>query len=154
LTVAAEAQAPDSLSTEVRLAGYVPVRHLTIETPLDDMEGAGFLPGYAPDPLLPVNYVQAGAHETHSFWITVRVAAETAPGRHTITVVLQTGELAPLSCEITLIVHRAVLPSRRDFPVTQWFYADVDNDGIVDVADAFLLVKWRFDQVDHDYQPK
>ncbi len=124
LTVCAEAHAIGDLPVEVRLAGYVPIRHLTMETPLDDIEGAGFLPGYAPDPLLPVSLVQAGAHETHSFWITVQVGTEVTPGRHTIMVIIRSGKLTPLSCEVTVLVHRAILPPRRNFPVTQWFYAD------------------------------
>ena len=53
LPVRVEVLAPDHWEARVRRVGYVPVRHRNtpvVEGPLD-ADGAGFIPGYVPDPL-------------------------------------------------------------------------------------------------------
>jgi hypothetical protein len=112
------------LATRVRRVGYVPVRHLSTETPMQELEGVGYLPGLAPDPLFPEPQIHAGPCETNAFWINVDVPAEARPGRYRLLLRLSAeGEALP-ELEATVVVHRATLSPRRDFPVTHWFYAD------------------------------
>jgi len=121
--IEASVSAPDALLTRVRRVGYVPLLHHSTKTPLDDLDGVGRIPGYVPDPLLPDLAFHAGPYETHAFWITVQVPADSESGSYVVTVTLGAGEeRAALTAKVH--VHQAVLPRRRDFPVTHWFYAD------------------------------
>jgi hypothetical protein len=45
----ASASAADGLAAQVRRVGYVPMPHHSTETPLEELEGAGHIPGYVPD---------------------------------------------------------------------------------------------------------
>jgi hypothetical protein len=121
--IEARAEAPEGLQVTVRQVGWVPVPHLQTDTPREELEGVEHLPGYAPDPLYPRTSVLAGPHETNAFWITALAPADLAPGDYPVTVTLRAGDEAA-TLTATLVVHRAVLPARRDFPVTHWFYAD------------------------------
>ena len=60
--VEASVNAPAELQVQVRRVGYVPVPHLSTETPREELEGVAYLPGYAPDPLLPDPSVHAGPY--------------------------------------------------------------------------------------------
>ncbi len=122
--IQAQAHAPAELQVRVRRVGYVPVPHLSTKTPEEEIEGASFLPGYAPDPLLPETSVHAGARETYAFWISVQIPRESRPGRYPVTVRLTTGEGESAELTATVVVHAAVLQPRHDFPVTHWLYAD------------------------------
>lgn len=122
--ITAAVQAPDAVQAQVRRVGYVPMPHLNTATPPEDIDGAAFLPGYVPDPLFPEATVTAGPWETHAFWITVRVPVDAAPGRYPVTVTLTAEGEQPVTLTAEVHVHRVVLPARRDFPVTHWFYAD------------------------------
>ena len=136
LRVAAQAAAPDGVEVQVRRVRYVPVPHLNTQTPPGELEGAKYLPGLAPDPLYPDADMHLGPHETGAFWISVRVPLDARPGRYAVRVALtpEGGEARELAA--TLVVHEAVLPSRRDFPVTHWFYADALCDWYkVELAD-------------------
>lgn len=117
-------KAPQPIAVQVRRVGYVPLHHFSTPRPADDLDGVGHLPGLVPDPLFPESACQAGAFETNAFWLTVRVPVAAPPGRRPVTVTLTVDgqPLPPLTA--TVVVHRGVLPPRRDFPVTQWFYAD------------------------------
>ena len=122
--VEASVNAPAELQVQVRRVGYVPVPHLSTETPHEELEGMQYLPGYAPDPLLPDPSVHAGPYETHAFWITVQVASGSRPGRYPVTAKLSTSTGEAVELTATVVVHQARLLPRRDFPVTHWFYAD------------------------------
>lgn len=119
----ASASAPEGLKVLVRRVGYVPLPHHSTETPLEELDGAGHIPGYVPDPLLPDLEFLAGPQETHAFWITMLILPEAEPGSYPVTVAIAVGAKR-VTLTVTVNVHRAALPQRRDFPVTHWFYAD------------------------------
>ena len=121
--VKASAQA-NGLNVQVRRVGYVPMPHFNVETPLDELDGVGFVPGLVPDPLFPENAITAGPFETNAFWITVRVPTDAKPGRQAVTLTLTAEGEAPVTLTATVRVHPAVTQPRRDFPVTHWFYSD------------------------------
>ncbi|NQU11822.1 hypothetical protein HQ590_13590, partial [bacterium] len=123
LEVAARVESPDDLAVQIRRVGYVPMPHLNTGVPRDDIEGADHLPGHVPDPLFPEATAVLGPWETQSFWITVRVPRDARPGTYELPVRLVGGDdRAELA--LTVVVHDAVLPARREFPVAHWFYAD------------------------------
>jgi hypothetical protein len=70
LRVTAAAAAPGDLDVELRRVGYVPMHHHTTETPAEELDGLGHVPGLVPDPLLPEKTVHAGPFETNAFWAT------------------------------------------------------------------------------------
>jgi hypothetical protein len=59
-TIEARVEAPEGFQVYLRRVGYVPMPHFNTETPLDDTEGVGFLPGLVPDPLFPDGTITAG----------------------------------------------------------------------------------------------
>jgi len=122
--ITAEVTAPEGIVVRVRRVGYVPMFHVSNETPQEELEGARYLPGLVPDPLLPEQTVNAGCFETNAFWVTLAIPTSATPGPCPITVSLRAGEDEPVTMTVELEVHPAVLPKRRDFPVTHWFYAD------------------------------
>ena len=121
VTAAAEA---DGLEVRLRRVGYVPVPHFNSETPLEERDGVGHVPGYVPDPLFPEATVAAGPRETNAFWITVRVPREARPGSHRVRITLTAEGEEPETLTARVRVHRGAIEPRRDFPVTHWFYAD------------------------------
>ena len=122
-TVAASVSAPPGLALQVRRVGYVPLPHFNTDTPLAELDGVGYIPGYVPDPLLPETEIIAGAGETHSFWITVRVAPEARPASYPISILLSAGE-EKIVLSAMVVVYPARLAPRRNFPVMQVFHAD------------------------------
>ncbi len=138
--VQARVEAANGLAPLVRRVGYVPVTHLSSETPLSDLEGVGYLPGFAPDPLLPETEVYAGPFETNAFWVTLTVAPDLAPGVYQVDVTLTSDDSTPARLSASIAVRDIVLP-RRDFPVTNWLYADAlcDRYRVELTDDAF----WR-----------
>ena len=124
IEVTATANAPEGVSVKIRRVGYVPMPHLNTGVPSDDIEGVGHIPGLVPDPLFPENTAPAGAFETQAFWLTLIIDKEIKPGRYIMPITLSVGGNTAASLQVTLNVHPAVLPLRRDFPVTHWFYAD------------------------------
>jgi hypothetical protein len=123
-TVTASVEAPEGLTVCVRRVGYVPMPHLNTRVPRAEIDGADFLPGYVPDPLFPESTIVAGPWETQTFWLTVTVPTDLAPGTYPLTVTLQPDNGAAQTLEATVVVHPLVLSPRRDFPVTHWFYPD------------------------------
>ena len=140
-TVSATVNAPAGVEVLVRRVGYVPMPHLNTQVPPAEIEGLEYLPGYVPDPLLPETVIHAGPYETHAFWITLRVDTDTSPGPREVHVTLSAEGAEPVTLSATLTVHPGVLPKRRDFPVTHWFYADalMDRYGVEPFEEAF----WR-----------
>lgn len=130
LRITAVAAAQGELEVTLRRVGYVPVPHHTTETPEEELDGIGHVPGLVPDPLFPKSTVHAGPFETNAFWVTVHIPAGGKPGRYQVEVTL-TGEdarknsggeqLSPLRLVALVRVHRARLPRRHHFPVTHWF---------------------------------
>ncbi len=114
----------ESLDVEVRRVGYVPMPHLNVDTPVEERDGVGHIPGYVPDPLFPESALEAGPHETNAFWITVRVPREAKPGAHRVALTLSPKDGEACTMTATVRVHRTISQPRQDFPVTHWFYAD------------------------------
>ncbi|MDB5057083.1 MAG: hypothetical protein JWO59_555, partial [Chloroflexi bacterium] len=124
LSIVAKVNAPDGLEITLRRVGYVPVAHMNTETAPEEIDGIDQLPGLVPDPLLLDTTIHAGPRETHAFWITVRVPADLRPGAYAVSATVTASGECSLSMTATIIVHEAILPPRRDFPVTHWFYVD------------------------------
>ncbi|MHB8866597.1 MAG: glycoside hydrolase domain-containing protein, partial [Pirellulaceae bacterium] len=106
----------------VRRVGYVPQWHATIDTPVEELDGAGHVPGLVPDPLFPETTVRMGPYENQSFWITITVPADVAPGVRDLAVNLALHHGAQLiELHATLDIRPLVVEPRRDFPVTHWW---------------------------------
>jgi len=150
VTASAEAE---GLDVHVRRVGYVPMPHFNAQTPKEETEGLGHLPGWVPDPLFPDASLEAGARETNAFWITVRVDSDAKPGPHAVRITITAKDEEPETLTAIVRVHRALVAPRRDFPVTHWFYADALCDWyrLEPFEDAFwpLLEKYLTDLVAH-----
>ena len=88
LSVQVKVSGPKGWEFRVRRIGYVPVRHRN--TPVEagslDADGAGFIPGFVPDPLFDQNTMLLARNETHAFWISVRPGQDAHPGQYQIRV--------------------------------------------------------------------
>jgi len=118
----------DSLPVTVRRVGYVPLPHHNTETPVEELDGIGYVPGYVPDPLFPETALRAGPFETNAFWITVQAPSDARPGLHRVSIALTAGQEHVAGLTATIRVHRAAVEGRRGLPVTQWFYCDALAD--------------------------
>jgi len=118
-----EAQAKPGIGVQVRRVGYITLKHFNTDTPMKELEGVGYVPGLAPDPLFAENALGAGPLETNAFWLTLHIAKNAKPGAYCLPIAVSVGK-AKHEVHLNLNVHKAVLPPRTDFPVTQWFYAD------------------------------
>jgi len=122
--VVAAATAPDGVAVQVRRVGCVPVPHHNTQTPPDELDGVGHIPGYVPDVLFPEPVARAAPGEVAAFWITAEVAKGSEPGPKPIAVALAVAGKPQPPMKATLAVADVTLRKRRDFRVTQWFYAD------------------------------
>lgn len=142
-TVRIEADGPGGWSVAVRRVGLVPVPHHNepIEPDDADLDGRGRIPGYVPDPLFPEDSVLAPPGETHAFWITVQPGERARPGRHAIRVTRSDDGTRTVTHLATIRLHDVVLPPRRDFHITHWFYVDA------------LIDRYRTDLFDRRFWP-
>ena len=124
VTVTAESVESGGLPVEIRRIGYVPIPHLTTETPEEELDGVDYLPGLAPEPLFPEQSVTVGVRETHAFFVTLTIPVDVTPGEYPITLRLTTDKGDEQTLTAHVHVHRAVQPRRQNFPVTHWFYLD------------------------------
>jgi Domain of unknown function (DUF4091) len=122
--ISARVDGPDFLEMRIRRVGYVPMPHRNTDTSAQFAEGSAYIPGYVPDPLWPDAATMAGPHETHAFWLTIRVPSDTRPGTYPITVTLTASDGDRACLSLPLVIHDAVLPARYGFPSTTWLYAD------------------------------
>jgi len=122
--VTAGVSASNSLGIQVRRVGYVSMPHHNSDTPIEDLDGVGHIPGYVPDPLLPDHAVHAGPFETNAFWITIHIPADVTPKSWPVKITLTAEGEEPTLLTATIVVHPAIIRPRRDFPVTHWFYCD------------------------------
>lgn len=141
LTVTAAVSVPAGVTARVRRVGHVPVRYLTTEVPVDDLDGVGQVPGLVPDPLFDESMLTAGPWETGTFWVTLRVAEDMPPGEYRVRVSLGTSEEPLPDLSVRLLVSPAAQAARTDFPVTHWLHVDALCDwyGHASFDDAF----WR-----------
>jgi hypothetical protein len=112
------------LPTRVRTVGYVPMPHLNTDNDPDDIDGAKYLPGYAPDPLFDEHTLTIGPLETHAFWCNITVPVDADRGSYRCVVTVSVGEAAIAELVVTVRAHQLQLRPRQNFPVVQWFYAD------------------------------
>ncbi len=117
-------EAPPELAVRVRSVGYVPMPHFTVNTPVEELDGLAFVPGYVPDPLFPSPTLEAGPRETNAFWVTVLVPMDCLPGEYPIYLQARIRRPRALHASAKIVVHRGLVSRRHDFPVTHWFYAD------------------------------
>jgi hypothetical protein len=122
--IEASVEASDGVNVRVRRVGYVPMAHFTIDVPESDIDGLGHLPGLVPDPLFPESTIEAGPFESHSFWVSLEVEPSAEPGEHHLTAIFADADGEIDRLQITVDVHASVVPARRNFPVTNWFYAN------------------------------
>jgi hypothetical protein len=132
-----ECEPPAGLDVRLRRVGYVPFPRWNTATPDDDREGFDHIPGLVPDPLFDETQVAAGAHETNAVWVSVWARPDATPGtvtlplRVTVERIEGQPEDAPaqtIDLTATVTFRAASLPARRDFPITNWFYADAIAD--------------------------
>jgi hypothetical protein len=124
-----------------RAVGYVIVASSTEDTPPEELVGTA--PGYYPDVLqnLPVDLK---ANRTQSIWITVRVPADTAPGRYEGTVkILAAGRLIAAPA-LRVTVTGATVPKERSLKVTNWLSFDELQLRPFFNADRFTPEWWTF----------
>ncbi|RIK75229.1 MAG: hypothetical protein DCC67_15580 [Planctomycetota bacterium] len=126
LRVTCAADGADVFAPRVRFVGLTPVQHVTLDTPLDELDGGGkYVPGLVPDPLWPKTTAEVCPFESRSFWITLSVPKDAAPGEHSFRVCLTLNEAGEQRVElpVRLTVAPLVLQPRRGFPVTHWWWA-------------------------------
>ena len=123
IEVSVTVAAPDDLAVRIRRVGCVPMPHHNTATPVDELDGVGHIPGFVPDPLFDDQAAVVAGGETQSFWFTVAVRPDAAPGPRIVTVkmALPGGEQ---TLSATVQVTDVTLPQRDNFPVTHWYYAD------------------------------
>lgn len=124
VTVNAAVAASDDLNVRVRRVGCVPLAHHTANTPVDELDGVGHIPGFSPDVLWNDATALCPRGEAVSFWITINVPVDAKVGEHDIAVTLTVGEKESITLHATLDVSHVVLERRKNFRVTHWFYAD------------------------------
>ena len=146
------ARSKPGIEVQVRRVGYIRLTHFNTDTPAKELDGLGFLPGLAPDPLFPESTYEAGPLETNAFWITIRIAKDAKPGTTKVPISVAVGKEERGVC-LTLNIHRAVLPQRDGFTVTQWFSVDAlcDHYKLKPYEEALwpLLRRYMEDMLDH-----
>lgn len=110
----------DELRPRIRYVGLVPMHHFTTDVRKEEMDGIGYLPGLVPEPLYPLTKVEANPYASRSFWVTLNVPENIAPGTHTYDVKLKWNK-GEQRLKLKLDVSKLVLQPRRNFPVTHWW---------------------------------
>jgi hypothetical protein len=146
IEVSAHAEAPNGIEAGVRSVGLVPMAHHNTDTPTDQLDGVGHLPGLVPDPLLPTHALTVGPMETRAFWISLRAEAHALIGEHAVPVRLRIGETCELRIDAPLQVAPIEAAPLDGFPVTHWFYADAlcDRYGTRPYGPSFWPIAERY----------
>ncbi|HVJ86459.1 MAG TPA: DUF4091 domain-containing protein, partial [Caulifigura sp.] len=135
IRVRAAVTAPGGWKVQVRRVGFVPMRNLDTDTPIEELEGVGHVPGLVPDPLFPEETVHIGPASNGVFWVTLRIPAGAAVGTVALSAKLTIEDefrfpgwvgTPPRSVElpVSVDVRPLVLKPRKDFPATHWISAD------------------------------
>lgn len=132
-------QSNDFIISRVRREGNVKIPHFTVETPIDELEGFGNIPGFVPDPLFDENFASVGPYETQAFWINIKIDRNASPGNILTKVVFASGDEIINEIDLNILVADIAVEKRHNFPVTHWFYADALCDwyGVNPFEDAF-----------------
>lgn len=115
----------NGLDVRVRRVGYVPMLHITSDTPPSELEGGNLIPGFVPDPLYPENSAVVPPYENCSFWITIKVPADATPGRRRLGIQISFHDgtqKADLGADLE--VSSFIVRPRCDFPVTNWWRSE------------------------------
>ncbi len=124
-TVRLEVVPPAGWTARIRTVEAVPVRHLNTGTPADEVDGAENYPGYVPDLLRDGNELLVAPNETRSFYVNLLPGRNVRTGRQAVKLSLRNPEGKVLATHrVELAIHDVTIRPRRDFPVTNWFYAD------------------------------
>lgn len=128
-------QVPAGWSVQIRRVGYVPVQQLNTDVPLDEVDGAGHVPGLVPDPLFPEETAVVGPGTNAAFWVTLKVPGDTEVGVRDLAATLTVedefrfpmwmgAKPHSVSLPVAVDVRPIVLSPRKGFPVTHWLSAD------------------------------
>lgn len=118
------------LQPQVRYVGLVPFHHFNTDVQPEELDGVGFLPGLLPDPLYPLNKVEANPYDSRSFWITLHVPTDLKPGRHVFPVTLEWEEGKETKSKVlqlTLQVSELIVKPRQNFHVTHWWRGEATS---------------------------
>lgn len=119
----------DELKVQVRRVGFVPQWNYTADTPKDELDGLGRIPGLVPDPLFPESKALVGPFATQPFWITIEVPSDAKPGIRSLTIQFSSESLKdPVQLTAEIEIHPLIIQPRKDFPVTHWWNADAIYD--------------------------
>lgn len=144
---------PGSVKPSVtrNFVGYVPVEHGTPYTLLSHLVAVA--PCDFPDPLLESSSVSVEAGKNQPIWLTVRVPANTRPGRYTGSVTV-TGDGESVSVPLSIEVSPAMLPSRRTLSFTNWFNIETiaDYHGLTQWSEAYWTVLATYGQFMANYR--
>ena len=124
INVKVAAENPPGWTVRTRQVGYVPVRHLNTDTPDDERDGLGCIPGYVPDPLFDRSEILVPSGETHSFWFSVLPGSRTRLGPSQIELRVKVGGRIVRRHLFRFRVHDVTIMPRQGFSVTNWFYVD------------------------------
>jgi hypothetical protein len=127
-----EASAPQGWNIRIRRVGYIPVLHRNTRTAFEDIEGAGNIPGYVPDPLFDENSITLPANETHAFWFSVVPSIKSRPGTHIVNITIAMLDGTKRTHTVKIKTHDFIIKKRKNFFVTNWFY----NDALFDFHDC------------------
>jgi hypothetical protein len=119
----------EGVKTQTRLAGLVPMPHLSPGTSPEELDGAGLLPGLVPDPLYPETKTRIGSQESRSYWITLKIPADAKPGKRELKFRFYLGDdRQEVELPVTLNISEFVVQPRHDFPVTHWWRGEATWD--------------------------
>jgi hypothetical protein len=97
--------------------------HLNTDTPRDEQDGVGRVPGFVPDPLFPETTAWVAPNEVNAFWISVEVPRGARARTARVDIELRSGAERVSLCA-TIEISPVTLSPRNNFHVTHWFYAD------------------------------
>ena len=131
VVVKADVKDVDDLHPLTRRVGYVPVAHMDVDSPKDETDGIGHIPGMAPDPLFPENSAHVGPEENCAFWINLTIPATAKSGLRRVRVVMtveneyrfplwQNPKAESVELEVSVDIKPLVIKRRTGFPATQW----------------------------------
>lgn len=140
--ISCSAHAPEGWSVRIRRVGLVPVAHRNTTTEAGEIDGKKNYPGFVPDPLFDESKMILPPAETQAFYLTVVPGKHAAPGKHSIAVTLtdQGGKTVRIHTA-RIHLHDATILPRKNFAVTNWFYADAIIDWYK--TDLFDVRFWK-----------